>query len=92
MSKTLSFTLALPDHRQTKLQIVDVLLQGDSTPLLPIVDSLKEVERGHILRVLQDMDWVIEGKKCAATRLGLHPNTLRCRMQKLGIKKSRLPA
>jgi len=71
------------------LQIDDVMLQGNSAPLLPIAGSLEEVERGHILRVLQDMSWVIEGKQGAAARLGLHPNTLRSRMQKLGIKKSR---
>jgi len=71
------------------LQIDDVLLQGDSAPLLPVADSLEEVERAHILRVLQEMSWVIEGKQGAAARLGLHPNTLRSRMQKLGIKKSR---
>lgn len=71
------------------LQIDDVMLQGNSVPLLPVADSLEEVERTHILRILQDTDWVIEGKKGAATRLGLHPNTLRSRMQKLGIKKAR---
>ncbi len=71
------------------LQINDVLLQGNSAPLLLVADSLEEVERAHILRVLQEMSWVIEGKQGAAARLGLHPNTLRSRMQKLGIKKSR---
>jgi formate hydrogenlyase transcriptional activator len=71
------------------LQIDEVMLQGSSTPLLPVADSLEEVERAHIFRILQDTDWVIEGKKGAATRLGLHPNTLRSRMQKLGIKKPR---
>jgi transcriptional regulator with GAF, ATPase, and Fis domain len=71
------------------LQIDDVMLHGNSTPLLPVTDSLEAVERGHILRVLQGMSWVIEGKQGAAARLGLHPNTLRSRMQKLGIKKSR---
>jgi DNA-binding NtrC family response regulator len=71
------------------LQIDDVLFRGNVTPLLPVADSLEEVERAHILRVLQDMSWVIEGKQGAAARLGLHPNTLRSRMQKLGIKKSR---
>ncbi|MDH4085228.1 MAG: sigma 54-interacting transcriptional regulator [Nitrospira sp.] len=71
------------------LQIDDVMLQGNSGPLLPIADSLEEVERGHILRILQNVDWVIEGKQGAAARLGLHPNTLRSRMQKLGIKKPR---
>lgn len=69
------------------LQIDDVMLQGNSAPPLPVADSLEEVERTHILRVLQDTNWVIEGKQGAATRLGLHPNTLRSRMQKLGIKK-----
>lgn len=69
------------------LQIDDVLLHGNSAPYLPIADSLEEVERAHILRVLHDVGWVIEGKQGAADRLGLHPNTLRSRMQKLGIKK-----
>ena len=70
------------------LQIDDVLLHGSSAPLIPVADSLEEVERVHILRVLHDVSWVIEGKQGAAARLGLHPNTLRSRMQKLGIKKS----
>ena len=74
------------------LQIDDVLLQGNPATLQPTSDSLEEVERAHILRVLQDVSWVIEGKQGAAARLGLHPNTLRSRMQKLGIKKSRPPA
>ena len=71
------------------LQIDDVLLHGNSVPLLPVADSLEEVERAHVFRVLHDVSWVIEGKQGAAARLGLHPNTLRSRMQKLGIKKPR---
>jgi transcriptional regulator with GAF, ATPase, and Fis domain len=71
------------------LQIDDVMLQGNSASPLPVADSLEEVERTHILRVLRDTNWIIEGKHGAATRLGLHPNTLRSRMQKLGIKKTR---
>jgi len=50
-------------------------------------DTLQDVERSHILRVLEEANWVIEGKRGAASILGLHPNTLRSRMQKLGIKK-----
>jgi DNA-binding NtrC family response regulator len=71
------------------LQIDDVLLHGSSAPLIPVADSLEEVERAHILRILQEVGWVVEGKQGAAARLDLHPNTLRSRMQKLGIKKSR---
>jgi len=51
--------------------------------------TLEDVERAHVLRVLEETGWVIEGKQGAAVRLGLHPNTLRSRMQKLGIKKPR---
>jgi transcriptional regulator with GAF, ATPase, and Fis domain len=72
-----------------RLQIDDVMLQGNAASLRPVADSLEEVERAHILRILQEMNWVIQGKQGAAARLGLHPNTLRSRMQKLGIKKSR---
>jgi formate hydrogenlyase transcriptional activator len=74
------------------LQIDDVLLQGSSAMVPPTSDSLEEIERTHVLRVLRDTSWVIEGTRGAAARLGLHPNTLRSRMQKLGIKKSRSTA
>ena len=49
--------------------------------------TLGDVERGHLLRVLTETDWVIEGPKGAARILGLHPNTLRSRLVKLGLKR-----
>jgi transcriptional regulator with GAF, ATPase, and Fis domain len=49
--------------------------------------TLREVERSHILRVLEETAWVIEGKNGAATLMDIHPATLRSRMQKLGIKR-----
>lgn len=51
--------------------------------------TLEEMERAHIGGVLEEVDWVVEGQKGGASILGLHPNTLRSRMQKLGIKKPR---
>jgi Nif-specific regulatory protein len=54
----------------------------------PDSDRLEEVERSHILRVLEKTNWVIQGKQGAAALLGLNPSTLRFRMQKLGIKKA----
>jgi Nif-specific regulatory protein len=51
--------------------------------------SLQDVERAHILRVLEETHGIIEGPRGAARILGLHPNTLRFRLQKLGIKNSR---
>ncbi len=49
--------------------------------------NLSAVERDHILGVLNQAGWVIEGPNGAAKVLGLHPNTLRSRMKKLGIAR-----
>ena len=49
--------------------------------------TLEEVERSHILRVLDASNWRIEGTQGAAKRLGLHPSTLRSRMRKLNINR-----
>ena len=48
---------------------------------------LQDVERAHILRVLEGCGWVIKGKSNAAEQLGLHPSTLAHRMKKLGITR-----
>jgi formate hydrogenlyase transcriptional activator len=50
--------------------------------------TLEEVERAHISAVLQQTRGVIEGANGAAKTLGMHPNTLRHRMEKLGIKRT----
>ena len=50
--------------------------------------TLEDVERDHILRVLEACNWKISGADGAASILNLHPNTLRSRMEKLNIKKS----
>lgn len=50
--------------------------------------TLEEVEKRHILGVLDKTSWVIEGDRGAAKVLDLHPNTLRSRMKKLGIERS----
>jgi transcriptional regulator with GAF, ATPase, and Fis domain len=70
---------------------------GDSAPAVPepspiatapLTDdpaSLDDVQRLHIINVLKQTGGVVEGARGAATILGLHPNTLRSRMKKLGI-------
>jgi formate hydrogenlyase transcriptional activator len=50
--------------------------------------TLEDVERAHISAVLQQTRGVVEGANGAAKTLGMHPNTLRHRMEKLGIKRS----
>jgi formate hydrogenlyase transcriptional activator len=54
---------------------------GPTTPL----ESLESNTRNHILTVLEKSGWVIDGPRGAAKVLGLHANTLRSRMKKLGI-------
>ena len=49
------------------------------------VSSLEEVERQHIVAVLTQANWRIEGDRGAAKLLNLQQSTLRSRMQKLGI-------
>lgn len=49
--------------------------------------TMAEVERMHLLEVLQKCRWIIEGERGAAAVLGLHPNTLRSRLKKLGIQR-----
>jgi len=49
--------------------------------------TLEDVERKHIISVLDETNWTISGENGAAGLLGLNPNTLRSRIQKLGINR-----
>jgi formate hydrogenlyase transcriptional activator len=48
---------------------------------------LEEVERQHILGVLEKCGWRVRGAHGAADQLGLKPTTLEARMAKLGIRR-----
>jgi len=66
----------------------DLVMKPEITPEfsgLPV--SLDEVQRHHILAILEKTDWKIEGPGGAAEILQLKPSTLRHRMKKLGIKR-----
>ena len=74
--------LALPtDSREPQ--------RPDTPTNIPASDSptLESAERRHILTVLTSTHWVVEGPRGAAKQLGLHANTLRSRMKKLGIRR-----
>jgi transcriptional regulator with GAF, ATPase, and Fis domain len=53
----------------------------------PASALLSEVERQHILDVLEQCGWKVAGKGHAAERLGLNRSTLLSRMKKLGIRR-----
>lgn len=50
--------------------------------------SIAEIDRRHIVSVLEKTRWRVRGKNGAAEILGLKPTTLDSRMKKLGIKRN----
>jgi transcriptional regulator with GAF, ATPase, and Fis domain len=49
---------------------------------------LEQAERNHIVSILKQTKWRIDGPQGAAQILHLHPSTLRSRIKKLGIQRS----
>jgi transcriptional regulator with GAF, ATPase, and Fis domain len=64
------------------------LLAAASPGQPPPFESLESSMRSHILAALDQSGWVIDGRRGAAKILGLHQNTLRSRMKKLGIVRA----
>ncbi len=56
-------------------------------PDVGLVEMLEDLERTQIAAALQRSNGVIDGPRGAAGLLKLHPNTLRSRMDKLGIRR-----
>ena len=65
---------------------------GQTMPPPDGTGTLEDLERAHIEATLRLCRGRINGAGNAADRLGLHPNTLRFRMKKLGIVRSTLAA
>lgn len=53
--------------------------------------KLEDIERDHIINILNSTSWQIHGERGAAKVLDMNPSTLRTRMKKLGIKKKTVP-
>ncbi|MGD0131937.1 MAG: sigma 54-interacting transcriptional regulator [Bryobacteraceae bacterium] len=51
--------------------------------------TLADADREHILETLEEVNWLIGGRKGAANRLGLPRTTLLYKMRKLGIETRR---
>jgi PAS domain S-box-containing protein len=70
-----------------RLRLADNLARSDHSQHAPSLKNLQEVEKDHIIRVLEQTKWRIHGAKGAALILDINPSTLRSRMRKLGIQK-----
>ena len=64
------------------------MLEGSASGTA-VAEELADVERAHILRVLEQKGWRVKGPDGAAAALGLNPSTLRSRMVKLGIDRAK---
>jgi transcriptional regulator with GAF, ATPase, and Fis domain len=53
---------------------------------------LEDVERKHIISVMESTGWRVRGKNGAAEIMNLKPTTLDAKMKRLGIKRKYLPA
>ncbi|MBF0398548.1 MAG: sigma-54-dependent Fis family transcriptional regulator [Desulfobacterales bacterium] len=76
-----------------------IIISNDDTLRIELPESnyisldkelkLEDVERKHIIKILNEKHWKIEGAGGTASTLGINPSTLRSRMKKLGIKRLR---
>ncbi|MGZ8189978.1 MAG: sigma-54 dependent transcriptional regulator [Methylococcaceae bacterium] len=75
--------------KETQLAAVDCinLFTSDGTAP-PLIATLEEAERSHILKALDATSWRIAGAQGAAKILGVPSTTLRSRMEKLGLYKA----
>jgi transcriptional regulator with GAF, ATPase, and Fis domain len=53
------------------------------------IPTLAELEREHIISVLETTGWRVSGERGAAKLLGMKPTTLEARMKKLRIERKR---
>jgi len=83
--------------RGNKLQLPDDLgrhkqMEPADEPLPPSkvtnpAETLEDIQRQHIIRVLTQTFWRVEGAQGAAAILGMNPGTLRSRMKRFGIHR-----
>jgi transcriptional regulator with GAF, ATPase, and Fis domain len=59
----------------------------DSTQTIQSTQNLGDIERAHIISVLEKCGWTVKGPGNAAEQLGMHPSTLRSRMKRLRISR-----
>jgi formate hydrogenlyase transcriptional activator len=68
-----------------RLEIADLASQPAVEPSRRRGRTLEDVEREHVLAVLEETGWRVSGERGAAKILGLKRTTLEARMERLGI-------
>jgi formate hydrogenlyase transcriptional activator len=49
--------------------------------------TLEDIERAHIVSILEESNWMLSGPRGAAAKLGMKRTTLQSLMKRLGIAK-----
>ena len=70
-----------------RLEAGDWLPQKNMPAGTQDLTTLEEIEKAHILKVLESTRWQVSGEKGAAKILGLNQNTLVSRLKKLNIHR-----
>jgi transcriptional regulator with GAF, ATPase, and Fis domain len=84
--------LELPEHWAAAMRPFSRITEASrSLKVQPRGTTLAELQRTHILHIMQKTGWRVEGPKGAAPILGLKASTLRSRMLKLGIRRPSHP-
>ncbi len=71
-----------------QLELGDWLPKSTGSSGASQTPTLEELEKEHILDMLELTGWRVSGEKGAAKILGMKPTTLEARMKKLGIRRS----
>ncbi len=74
----------------SKTLVVDLPQPGSAEPSRG--RNLEDMERGHIVDILEKVGWRITGNGGAAEALGLKRTTLQSKMKKLGIRRPSSPS
>ena len=78
--------------RDNIIRVEDMLvgeIQGERSSESGAFLPLEEQEKRHIERALEAAGWVIYGERGAARLLGIHPENLRVRIRKHGLRRPR---
>jgi formate hydrogenlyase transcriptional activator len=80
-------TIILSRGPVLEVSLAELKSPAEATTTSPGAETLEAIERKHIVRVLDETNWVLSGATGAAARLGLPRTTLINKMRKLGIAR-----
>ena len=73
--------------RSSQLELDESFAAAGAAPRMGSAQSLEDIEREHIVSVLERVGWRVSGARGACSILGLKRTTLEARMSKLGIMR-----